>query len=182
MLLLLGLAALSPPADALVAEGQCCRTLAPSAQIEEPPSPSKLHLIRRFLRAIGLQDQLDTGSFLERYILPGGPVWQVSDGVPTESMIGGLEKRMIALTNAYAKHRATYQQAYESHVNWEFTEAELIEIVAFLERPTGQHFLEGRSRMEAYVGTDTEELEAQIVAEAVASLANSESAAEQPPR
>ena len=51
------------------------------------------------------------------------------------------------------------------------TEAELAEIVAFLERPVGKHFLDGRWRMEAYTGTNTEEMEEQIVKEAMASLA-----------
>jgi hypothetical protein len=170
-LLLLGFAAMLSPANALAAPPQPTQTLAPSAQIDEPPNPSKLLLIRRFLRAIGRQDQLDTGSFLERYAIPGGPMWQVSNGqVLTESLTGGFEKRMAALTNAYAKHRAAYQQAYEDHVNWEFTEAELAEIVSFLERPVGKHFLDGRWRMDAYVGTNTEELEEQIVKEAMGNL------------
>jgi hypothetical protein len=149
------------------------RSLAPSAQIDAPPSPSKLLLIRRFLRAIGRQDQLDSGSFLERYAFPfpGGPAWPTpKDGVQAETLSGAFEKRMTALKNAYAKHRSEYQNAYEGHVNWEFTEAELAEIVAFLEGPVGKHFLDGRWRMEAYVGTDTEELEEQIVKDAVASL------------
>src|SRR5687768_14409136 len=125
-LLLLGFTALLSPANAVAADAQPTRTLAPSAQIDEPPSPSKLRLIRRFLRAIGRQDQLDTGSFLEHYAIPGGPLWQISTGEPlTETLRGGLDKRMAALKNVYAKHRAAYQQAYESHVNWEFSEAEL---------------------------------------------------------
>nr|WP_294170989.1 hypothetical protein [uncultured Sphingomonas sp.] len=169
--LLLGVAALFSTSGALAAPPQATRTLAPSAQIDKPPSPSKLLLIRRFLRAIGLQQQLDSGSFLERYAIPGGPMWQVSSGQAVqESLTGGFEKRMTALTNAYAKHRAEYQQAYEDHVNWEFTEGELTEMVGFLERPVGKHFLDGRWRMEAYVGTNTEELEEQIVKEAMASF------------
>lgn len=172
VLLLLGSAALLSPANAVAADVQPTRTLAPSAQIDEPPSPSKLLLIRRFLRAIGRQDQLDSGSFLERYALPSGPMWQVSSGRgATETLKDGFEKRMTALRTAYAPHRAEYQQAYESHVNWEFTEAELAEIVAFLERPVGKHFLDGRWRMEAYVGTNTEETEEQIVKDAMSSLA-----------
>ena len=172
MMLLVGFAALLSPAIAVAADVQSTRTLAPSAQIDGPPSPSKLILIRRFLLAIGRQDQLDTGSFLERYAIPGGPMWQVSNSqVLTDSLKDGLEKRMTALKTAYAPHRAEYQQAYESHVNWEFTEAELAEIVGFLERPVGKHFLEGRWRMEAYVGTNTEEIEEQIVKDAMASLA-----------
>ncbi len=98
-------------------------------------------------------------------------MWQTANGEGvTESLEAGFEKRMTALTNVYTKYRAEYQQAYEDHVNWEFTEAELAEIVGFLERPAGKHFLDGRWRMEAYVGTNTEELEEQIVNEAMANL------------
>jgi hypothetical protein len=144
----------------------------PSAQIDKPASPSKLLLIRRFLRAIGLQQQLDSGGFLERYAIPGGPMWQVTSSQGAqESLKGGFEKRMAALTNAYAKHRTECQRAYEDHVNWEFNEAELAEIVGFLERPVGKHFLDGRWRMEAYVGTETEQMEEQILKDAMASLA-----------
>ena len=99
-------------------------------------------------------------------------MWQVQSGSQlTESLSGGFEIRMAALKKAYEKRRSAYQQAYERHVNWEFTEEELVEIVSFLERPVGKHYLDGRWRMEAYVATDTEELEEQIVAEAQASLA-----------
>jgi hypothetical protein len=168
--LLLGMAALF--LTALAAPPQATETLAPSAQIDKPASPSKLLLIRRFLRAIGLQQQLDTGSFLERYAIPGGPMWQVSSAQPVqESLRDGYDERMSALKTAYAKHRAEYQQEYEEHVNWEFTEAELAEIVGLLERPVGKHFLDGRWRMDAYVGTNTEALEEQIVREAMASVA-----------
>ena len=169
---IIGLAALLTPANASAEDGQQqSKTLAPSAQIDTPPSPSKLILIRRYLRAIGRQDQLDTGSFLERYAIPGGPMWQSpTSGAAADTLLGGFERRMTALKNAYAKHRASYQQAYESHVNWEFTEAELAQIVSFLESPVGKHFLDGRWRMDAYVGTDTEEMEEQIVKEATAAL------------
>ena len=172
ILLLLGVATLLSSANAVAADTQSAQKLAPSAQIEEPPSPSKLLLIQRFLRAIGRQDQLDTGSFLEHYAIPGGPMWQVSNSqVLQEDLTGGLEKRMAALRAAYEPHRAEYQKAYESHVTWEFTEAELAEIVGFLERPVGKHFLDGRWRMEAYTGTNTEEMEEQIVKDAMAILA-----------
>jgi len=172
--LLLGLAALLSTSSALAASPQANETLAPSAQIDKPPSPSKLLLIRRFLRAIGLQQQLDSGSFLQRYAIPGGPMWQVTSGQAVqESLKAGFEKRITALTNAYAKHRPEYQQAYEDHVNWELTEAELAELVGFLERPVGKHFLDGRWRMEAYVGTNSEQMEEQIVKDAMASLTKS---------
>jgi len=171
-LLLLGLAALMAPEGTGRDNEQAPPALAPSAQINMPPSPAKLDLIRRFLRAIGQQARLDTGSFLERYAIPGGAMWQPSNGASRpETLAGGFDRRKAALINAYARHRADYQQAYERHVNWEFTEDELREIVAFLERPVGRHFLDGRWRMDAYVGTDTEEIEEQIVREAMANLA-----------
>ncbi|GAA4010369.1 hypothetical protein GCM10022280_04470 [Sphingomonas swuensis] len=170
--LLLGVVALFSTSTALAAPPQTNETLAPSAQIGVPASPSKLLLVRRFLRAIGLQQQLDSGSFLERYAVPGGPMWQVTSGQDMrEGLKSGFEKRMAALTNAYSKHRKEYQQAYEDHVNWEFTEAELAEIVGFLERPVGKHFLDGRWRMEAYVGTETEQMEEQLLKDAMANLA-----------
>jgi hypothetical protein len=167
---LFGLAILMS-SNGVVAQGHITSTLAPSAQAEEPAGPAKLALIRRFMKAIGLQDKLDTGSFLERYAMPGGPMWSISSGqTVSETLSGGFEKRMTALRDAYAQHRADYQKAYEDHLNWEFTVAELSEIVGFLERPVGQHYLDGRWRMEAYVGTNTEDLEARIVAEAEANL------------
>jgi len=165
---LMAVVAMTP--DAFGAEAMSSKT-APSAQIEKAASPSKLKLIRRFMVAIGLQDQLDTGSFLERYAIPGGPMWSApSDQVLTESITDGFEVRFKALESAYAKRKAIYQQAYEDHLNWEFTEAELREIVAFLENPVGQHYLDGRWRMEAYTNTNTEDIETDIVKEAVASL------------
>ena len=73
---------------------------------------------------------------------------------------------MEALRRAYQPRRAAFQEAYEAHVNWEFTEDELTEIVRFLETPAGRHFLTGRWRMEAYVETDMEEVVEEIVQEA----------------
>ncbi len=144
----------------------------PAAQIEAPASASKLALIRRFLRGIRLQQRLDSGSFLERYAMPGGVMWRIKSGDPlTEDLLGGFNRRMSALRAAYDKHRAAYQQAYEDHLNWEFTEEELATIVVFLESPTGRHYLDGRWRMEAYTNTNTEDIEQAIVAEAQAKLA-----------
>ncbi|MBB5712194.1 DUF2059 domain-containing protein [Sphingomonas xinjiangensis] len=144
----------------------------PSAMTETPASASKRALIRRFLRAVGRQEQLDSGSFLERYAIPGGVMWPIKPGSqPMEDLRGGFERRMSALKRAYEKHRTAYQQAYDDHVNWEFTEKELAVIVAFLESPAGRHYLDGRWRMEAYTDTNTEDVEQGIVAEAQASLA-----------
>lgn len=49
-----------------------------SAQIGEPPSGSKLDLIRRFLRAAGIQDRLDTGQFLEGLTWPVTPLFALA--------------------------------------------------------------------------------------------------------
>ena len=145
--------------------------ITPSAQIEQAPSPSKLQLIKRFMRAIGLQDQLDTGSFLERYTIPGGPMWKVASGEAlTEDLASGFKVRFEALKTAYEKRRPFYQKAYEEHLNWEFTETELSAIVTFLEKPVGQHYLDGRWRMEAYTNTNTEDIEAEILKEAIGAL------------
>ncbi|MDI1294614.1 MAG: hypothetical protein PSY12_01775 [bacterium] len=164
------MAAIAIHGDAFGAEPMPSETT-PSAQIEEPPNLSKLQLIKRFLHAIGLQDQLDTGSFLGRYAMPGGAMWEARSGeVLTESIASGFDVRFKALKAAYAKRQSLYQQAYEDHLNWEFSEAELREIVTFLEKPVGQHYLDGRWRMEAYTNTNTEDMEAEIVNEAAASL------------
>lgn len=136
-----------------------------SAEIEEPPSLSKLDLIRRFLQATGIQERIDTGSFLQRFALPGTPLFtRLLDGgaVPIDAVMQGTRK----LEAAYACHRQIWQDEYETHINWEFTETELQIIVAFFEAPEGQHFLEGRWRMDAYISTNTEELVEQIIAEA----------------
>lgn len=144
---------------------------APSAQIDGAPSPTKLKLIRQFLDLIGVQHQLDTGSFLERYAMPGGPMWAVTPGEPLqEDLADGFRVRFEALKIAYAKRRTAYQQDYEDHLNWEFTEDELKEIVTFLGKPVGKHYLDGRWRMEAYTRNNTEEMDEDIVKEALAGL------------
>jgi hypothetical protein len=172
ILLLIGSITFMPPERTEADNQRATPMLAPSAQIDVPPSPSKSDLIRRFLRAIGRQAQLDTGSFLERHAMPGGAMWRVTTGASlNESFAEGFARRRAALIDAYARHRAEYQQEYESHLNWEFTENELREIVGFLEGPTGRHFLDGRWRMDAYVGSNTEGIEEQIVSEAMAALA-----------
>ena len=108
---------------------------------------------------------------MERYALPGEPIWDVSKGkVLNETLGNGFKIRFDALRAAYARRRATYQQSYEDHLNWEFTDAELKEIVAFLGKPVGKHYFDGRWRMEAYTDTNTEEIEEEIVKEAIASL------------
>jgi hypothetical protein len=140
-----------------------------AAQIDDPPSPSKLDLIRRFLRATGIQGRIDRGSFLEQFAIPGGPVFG-SAATGGLTLGRSLEVGFAALRSTYEAHRHIWQEEYESHAHWEFTEEELTQIVAFLEGPVGQHFLEGRWRMDAYIGTNTEELIEQIVREAQESV------------
>jgi len=139
----------------------------PSAQNEAPPSEAKRILIRRFMKASGLQDRLDSGSFLERYALRPEVGWHKTD--TTTNLLEAITGPIEALKAAYQKYRHDYQEAYEEHINWEFTEQELARIVDFLESPTGRHYLDGTWRMEAYTGTNMEETEAALVSEAVAS-------------
>ncbi|WP_242137406.1 hypothetical protein [Sphingomonas sp. TREG-RG-20F-R18-01] len=142
-----------------------------SAMVEEPPSPAKLALIRRFLIANGTQSDIDTGNFLQRFALPGSPLSMVAaDASGDITFRQSWDLPLKALMAAYDKHRHTWQDEYETHVNWEFEEEELSLIVAFLESAVGQHFLEGRWRMGAYVGSNTEDLVEQVLADAEAVL------------
>jgi hypothetical protein len=137
-----------------------------SAQIDEPLSPSKRELIRRFLSAAGIQERIDSGGFLDHLA-----VQLISKAAESGATFEGtVDVAFRALRGAYAKHRDVWQEEYESHVNWEFTQDELDQIVQFLETPAGQHFLEGGRRMDAYIGTNTEELAQQIYSEAEKAL------------
>ena len=136
-----------------------------SAQIEEAPSEMKRDLIRRFLNATGIQARIDSGSFLERYAFIGTPLFVLA--AEKGGTLGECTAQaMQALKNAYEPHRGTWQEEYEGHVNWEFNEAELQRIVDFLETAEGQHFLEGRWRMDAYISTNTEGIIEEIVGQA----------------
>jgi hypothetical protein len=172
--LLLVLAFLQPATSAVPPQSDIGQhredRLAPSAMNEAPPSAAKLELIRRYLRLTGLQRRIDSGSFLEHYALLGGPLTQAMGDRGAISFSDIFEIPMAALRRAYEPHRHVWQEEYERHLNWEYTEDELRQIVAFLEGNAGRHFLEGEWRMNAYVGTNTEDLEAQIVREAGASL------------
>lgn len=142
-----------------------------SAMIEEPANEKKLALIRRFLVANGNQAEIDSGSFLQRLALPGGALSMAAVNASKEvTFEEAFQLPMNALLKAYEPHRKTWQQEYETHVNWEFEEEELLTIVEFLESASGAHFLEGRWRMGAYIGTNTEGLIEQIVAEAETAL------------
>jgi hypothetical protein len=141
---------------------------------ENPPSPSKLALIRRYLELNGTQRRIDTGSFLEGYALPDGRLSQALGARGGQATLRELfTTPMDALRRAYEPHRQVWQQEYERHVNWEYSEVELREIVTFLESRAGRHFLTGEWRMNAYVGTNTEELLEQIVRTAETELRSS---------
>jgi hypothetical protein len=143
--------------------------IAPSAQIGAPPTETKQKLILRFMDLTGLQHDIDSGSFLEYLALPGGPLSNGVEGPATdqvtleEFLTPAMQGRFKAV---YAKYRPDFQREYEAHLNWEFSEDELARIVEFLASPLGKHYLDGSWRMGAYVGTNTEHLVEQIVAEA----------------
>jgi len=137
-----------------------------SAQNHEPPSDTKKALIHRYLIASGRQADIDRGKFVERVAVIGQPVFAAAaEGGAT--IREAFDTAFAALREAYEPHRAVWQEEYESHLNWEYSEEELAQIVAFLESPAGQHHLEGSWRMNAYIGTNTEELVEKIVGEAV---------------
>lgn len=143
--------------------------IVPSAQESSPSSAEKLVLIRRFMKASGLQSRIDTGSYLERYAFIPELGWaQGTENAPRNStLIEQWTGPIDALKAAYEKYRPQYQEAYESHINWEFTEEELRRIVSFLESPLGKHYLDGTWRMEAYTGTNMAETEELLARQAV---------------
>ena len=117
------------------------------------------------MKASGLQARLDSGSFLARYALVRELDWH--KGKSNVSVIETLTGPMDALKSTYQKYRPLYQKAYEDHLNWEFTEQELLQVSIFLESAVGQHYLDGTWRMDAYTGTNMEDTEAALVNEAV---------------
>lgn len=132
----------------------------------DPPSASKARLIREFLRLTGIQRKIDEGGFFDHICMPGGPVFAA---LPQGTLYGdAFEKARNAVRTAYEPHRQVWQAEYDDHVNWEFEEAELEEIVAFLGSAAGQHYAEGMWRMNAYTSTNTEHLVEQIVRDACA--------------
>lgn len=146
-------------------------SLAPSARIETPPTEEKLELIRRFMTVVGIQSRLDSGRFLERYAFVPELGWHEvgSEDRIESNLLDGLTGRIEALKAVYERYRPAYQSEYEEHLNWEFTEDELKQMIAFFDSAVGQHYLDGTWRMEAYIGTNMEETEQALVAEAVQS-------------
>jgi hypothetical protein len=145
-----------------------------SAMNTEPPSAAKAELIRQFLRLSGIQRQIDEGDFFSRHAKPGGAVF---GALPGDTAYGDtFEAARRALCTAYEPHRQTWQAEYDDHLNWEFTENELQEIIAFLGSAAGKHYQEGLLRMRAYIGTNTGELVEQIVSEACKIAAGDDSA------
>jgi len=137
----------------------------PSAMNEQPASSEKHALILRFMCATGLQDEIDSGSFLERYAVNPRLDWQNGTGETTiiEMFTGPIE----ALRTEYEQYRERYQEEFENHINWEYTEEELRQLVTFFESPVGQHYIEGDWRMRAYSATNLEEIEWELVQKAV---------------
>ncbi|MEN7538157.1 hypothetical protein [Aurantiacibacter flavus] len=138
----------------------------PSAMNEQPANAEKQALIRRFMAATGLQRELDSGSFLERYALNSQLDWNSGTAATTlfEAITGPIE----ALKAEYEHVRPTYQEEFERHINWEYTEEELRQLVAFFESAVGQHYIDGDWRMRAYSATNLEDIEGELVRKAVA--------------
>lgn len=121
------------------------------------------------MTVVGIQSRLDSGNFLERYVSVLELGWH-EDGAenPNEfNLLDSLTGAIEALRTAYEKYRPVYQSEYEQHLNWEFTEDELRQMIAFFDSPVGKHYLDATWRMEAYIGTNMEETEQALVAEAV---------------
>ena len=137
---------------------------------DEPPGVAKLELIRAFLRLNGTQDRIDSGAFFSRLAFFGSPF--IAE-LGAQGIRGTVNDVANAFSAAYASKRDLWQAEYERHVNWEFSEAELEEIIAFLESAVGCHFLEGRWRMDAYVSTNMEGEFEEVVAEAKQRMAAS---------
>lgn len=135
----------------------------------DSPSASKLALIREFLRLNGTQAEIDRGDVLGR--LGESLAAELAAASPAMTYGEFVAAPSAALRKAYEKHRQVWQGAYEHHVNGQFTEQELAELVAFMSGPVGQHYLESRWRIAAYVGSDTEHLIDEIGAEARTLLA-----------
>ncbi len=135
---------------------------------EDSPSPAKRALIGRYLAASGLQTRIDSGAFLDHLAFPGGPLTGL---LPEQvSLRDFFTGPMGALKQAYEKHRDIWQEEYESHVDGMFGEDELLQVVNFLESPSGRLYLDAQWRMDAYIETNTEAVVEHIVAEAQASL------------
>ena len=77
-----------------------------SAMVEEPASQSKLDLIRKFLVASGIQLKIDSGSFLERYSCPGGPLFNIPSASGEElAFKEAFERPIRAVKAAYEQYR-----------------------------------------------------------------------------
>ncbi len=141
----------------------------PPIREHSPPNAKKLALIHRFMKSSGLQDQIDTGAFLDRYAFMPELGWGASteQALEDKTLIEQIKGPIDTLKSVYEEFRPQYQEAYEEHINWEFTEEELLGIVSFLESPLGKHYLDGSWRMRAYTGTTMEETEEMIVRQAV---------------
>ena len=168
--IILAAALLGAPLSPTMAEAYNHRTsLAPAARIEAPPSEEKLALIRQFMTVVGIQSRLDSGSFLERYAFVPELGWHDggNENRKESNLLDGLTGPIEALKAVYEEYRSVYQSEYEQHLNWEFTEDELRQMIVFFESSVGKHYLDGTWRMEAYIGTNMEETEQALVAKAV---------------
>ncbi len=141
-----------------------------SATITTPPSEEKQRLIAEFLRLTGVEQSIDRASFIDRFAMQDHmAVWRGSDE-RRFTFREALDHVFDAYRTEFAKYRDQFQQAYASHVNWEFTEEELRTINGFLRSDTGQHYLDGLWRMNAYTTTNTEDIIAEVTQNVRSSL------------
>jgi hypothetical protein len=139
-----------------------------------PPGAAKRALIRRYLELDGIRQQIDSGSFLDRFAYPGGPLaGALAAGYGQTSFREAFTIPKAALLRAYAPRLHVWQREYESHVDQEYSEAEVRQIVVFLESNAGRRFVTGEQRIQAYVGTNTEKLLERILRQAEADLRGS---------
>ena len=154
-------------------EGHVRSEIFPAAQEEGEPSSSKIDLINRYLDATGWTARIEGVGIFERFTLPSSdnPLFAAAmERNEAESLPATLDRMTAAVERHYAPHREDFRNLYVSHVHWEYEEAELRQIVEFLESPAGRHYRDGNWRMEAYNDTNTEDDVAEIIAAAAADL------------
>ena len=140
----------------------------------EPPTPEKARLILEFLRLSGLQAKIDSGDVVDHLI---SQIWPAFRSAP---LVHGtfISAPRKAFDAAYASRRQVWQDEYENHMHQTFDENELSAMNAFFASPVGQRYVDDQWRMKAFISSNTEDIQEEIVAEACAAA----STLQTPPR